>query len=69
MSNYNESIKVLLKAIAELRRQNLEPRKHLERWVNLCAALTTDLEEYFCERDRQVLKECTTERRKTLKAG
>ena len=69
MNNLNESTILLLKAVAELRRQNLDSREHLKRWVNLCAALTTDLEDHFCERSKQVAKECTLERRKLLKAG
>ena len=69
MNNLNESTILLLKAVAELRRQNLESKEHLKRWINLCAALTTDLEEHFCERDSQVSNECTIERRKYLKAG
>jgi len=59
MNNYNMSINALLKAIAELRRANLDSEEHFEKWVNLCSALTNDLEEYFCERNDQVKKECT----------
>jgi len=53
MNNYNMSINALLKAIAELRRANLDSEEHFEKWVNLCAALTSDLEDYFCQRSRQ----------------
>ena len=53
MSNYSESIKALLKAIAELRRAKLESREHFEKWVNLCTALTNDLEEHYCQRSKQ----------------
>ena len=53
MNNYSESIKALLKAIAELRRAKLESREHFEKWVNLCTALTNDLEEHYCQRSKQ----------------
>ena len=53
MSNYSESIKALLKAIAELRRAKLESREHFEKCVNLCTALTNDLEEHYCQRSKQ----------------
>ena len=69
MNNLNESTILLLKAVAELRRQNLDSNEHFKRWVNLCAALTTDLEDLFCERSKHVSKECTLERRKLLKTG
>ena len=59
MNNYNMSINALLKAIAELRRAKLEPREHFQQWVNLCTALTNDLEDHFCERSDQVNKDCT----------
>tara|TARA_R100001594_G_scaffold147359_1_gene200220 strand:+ start:112 stop:321 length:210 start_codon:yes stop_codon:yes gene_type:complete len=69
MNNLNDNTILLMRAVAELRRQGLEPKEHLKRWINLCAALTTDLEAHFCERDSQVSNECTIERRKLLKAG
>ena len=53
MNNYSESIKALLKAIAELRRAKLESREHFEKWVNLCTALTNDLEDHYCQRSKQ----------------
>ena len=53
MSNYSESIKALLKAIAELRRAKLESREHFEKCVNLCTALTNDLEDHYCQRSKQ----------------
>tara|TARA_B100000131_G_scaffold11232_1_gene11699 strand:+ start:7510 stop:7719 length:210 start_codon:yes stop_codon:yes gene_type:complete len=69
MNNLNSNTILLMKAVAELRRQGLEPREHLRRWVNLCTALTNDLEDHFCERSNQVEIDCTVERRKLLKAG
>ena len=61
MNNYSESIKALLKAIAELRRAKLESREHFEKWVNLCTALTNDLEEHYCQRSKQRDKSDTTQ--------
>jgi len=53
MNKYNESIEALLEAIAELRRAKLERTEHFKRWINLCAALTTDLEDHYCQRSKQ----------------
>ena len=50
------SILLLERAIAELRTSKLDRLERFERWVNLCAALTTDLEAYYCKRNRQMSK-------------
>jgi len=69
MNNFNDNTILLMRAVADLRRANLDSREHLRRWINLCAALTTDLETHFCQRDSQVSNDCTVERRNLLKAG
>jgi len=69
MDNFNDNTILLMRAVAELRRANLDSKEHLKRWINLCAALTTDLEAHFCERNDQMFKVCTNDQRKLLKAG